>query len=35
VAQVFEYDLEKNSFKVAYNFEMQDALPPYSTMNEI
>jgi len=28
MAQVYEYNSEKNEFKVMYSFEMHDFLPP-------
>jgi len=32
---VYEYNSEKNAFKVLYNIEMQDSLPPCSEFNKI
>ena len=34
MAQVYEYNFEKNAFKVMYNFEMYDSIPPYSELNK-
>jgi len=34
MAQVYEYNSEKNEFKVMYSFEMHDFLAPYSQLNK-
>ncbi len=34
MAQVYEYNSEKNEFKVMYSFEMHDFLPPCSQLNK-
>ena len=34
MAQAYEYNSEKNAFKVMYNFEVHDSLPPCSELNK-
>ena len=34
MAEVHEYNSEKNAFEVMYNFEMHDFLPPCSELNK-
>jgi len=34
MAQVYEYNSEKNAFKVIYIIEMHDSLPPGSKLNK-
>ena len=34
MAQVCEYNSEKNEFRVMYSFEMHDFLPPCSQLNQ-
>jgi len=34
VAQVYEYNSEKNAFEIMHTFEMHNSLPPCSELNK-